>query len=58
MSNVAEAYTQLVGDGEITVPSSTQAMTVAFEHDGLLTSGWGSTCSSHSRSLPVRSVTS
>ena len=35
MSNVAQAYTQLVGDGDITVPSNTQSMTVAFEHDTL-----------------------
>jgi hypothetical protein len=35
MSNVAQAYTQLVGNGEITVPSNTQSMTVAFEHDAL-----------------------
>jgi len=35
MSNVAQAYSQLVGDGDITVPPNTQSMTVALEHDAL-----------------------
>ena len=34
MSNVAQAFTQLVGTGTISVPARTQAMTIAFEHDG------------------------
>jgi hypothetical protein len=33
MSNVAQAFTQLVGAGTIGVPARTQAMTLAFEHD-------------------------
>ena len=33
MSNVAQAYSQLIGTGTISVPARTQAMTVAFEHD-------------------------
>jgi hypothetical protein len=33
MSNVAPAYSQLIGARTIAVPSSTQAMTVAFQHD-------------------------
>ena len=35
MSIVAQAYTQLVGDGDITVPRNAQEITVAFQHDGL-----------------------
>jgi hypothetical protein len=35
MSNVAQAYTQLVGEGAISVPAHAQSMTVAFEHDAL-----------------------
>jgi hypothetical protein len=34
MSNVAPAYSQLIGDGTIAVPPNTQAMTVAFQFDG------------------------
>lgn len=33
MSMVAQAYTQLVGDGDIAAPRNAQAMTIAFEHD-------------------------
>jgi hypothetical protein len=33
MSNVAPAYSQLIGTGSIAVPSRTQAMTVAFQDD-------------------------
>jgi hypothetical protein len=33
MSNVAQAYTQLVGDGAIRVPRHTEALTIAFGDD-------------------------
>src|SRR4051812_33941753 len=33
MSNVAQAYSQLIGDTTIAVPANTQAMTVAFAQD-------------------------
>ena len=35
MSNVAQAFTQLVGTGDIDVPSRTRAMTIAFADDAI-----------------------
>ena len=35
LSNVAQAYSQLVGDGDISVPGNAEAMTVAFHDDAL-----------------------
>jgi hypothetical protein len=35
MSILSQAYTELVGDGDIDVPEHTESMTVAFQHDAL-----------------------
>ena len=35
MSIVAQAFTQLVGAGDIAVPANAEAMSVAFQHDAL-----------------------
>ena len=35
MSIVAQAFTELVGDGDIAVPDNTEAMSVAMQHDAL-----------------------
>lgn len=35
MSINAQAFTELVGDGDIAVPDNTEAMVVAFQHDAL-----------------------